>query len=192
MPLFLILMLFVSGCSYYTGPAEKVQTIENIRIEDLTGLYINAGDPSGYLSQFIWGEDRLHANVIRSDIEHHQITMIQVLATGNNVDIEAVYNGCVAHHNTYIQGKDFEINNGKILLHTENHLLSRGGDDPLLGPSSQKVFLMLDINGNGIYRDESFAAGLVYLIIPVAVSNLSEIRFKKSDNDMHFVDCDTH
>jgi hypothetical protein len=189
MPLFLILLLFVSSCSYYSGPAEKVQIAESTQINHLSGLYQNAGDPSGYLSQFIWGKDPLHASIQQSNVEHHQIEVIQVMANDNNVIIKAISNGCVLHQAKYIHGKDFEINNGKILLHAENFLISRGSDDPLLGPSSQKVSLMLDVSGDGIYRDESFAAGLVYLLIPVAVSNVSEIRFEKSVNGLIYRHC---
>lgn len=189
MPLILIILLFVGGCSSHSGPKESVVISRSTELHNLSGLYDNSGDPSDYLSEFIWGKAPINANHYLTYLEHHKINFIQVNPNDNSVEVRAIVNGCVAHEMKYIQNKDFEIIDGKIVLHAEGDLISRGADDPLIGPSSQQITLALDVTGDAIYKNESFAAGLAFLIIPVAVSDVTEIRFKKQNDDKSFNYC---
>ena len=189
MPLILIILIFISGCTSYSGPKESVDISTATELQNLSGLYSNSGNPSGYLSQFIWGSAPINANSYRTYLKHYKIQYIKVTPKGNSVFVKAIVNGCVAHEKKYSQGKDFEIINGEITLHTDGELLSRGAGDPLVGPSSQQVTLALDVKGNAVYKNETVAAGLVFLIVPAAISDTTEIRFKKQSDNKSYSYC---
>jgi len=189
MPLILIILLFLSGCSSYSGPKESVTISNTTELHNLSGLYNNSGSPAGYLSQFIWGNTPINANHYRTYLKHYKIQYIQVTPQNNSVFVRAIVNDCVAHEMKYVQDTDFEIVNGQIVLSTDGDLLSRGAGDPLVGPSSQQVTMSLDVNGNGVYKNETVAAGLVFLIVPVAISDVTEIRFKKQSDNKSYNYC---
>ncbi len=188
-PFILIALLLFGGCSRYSGPKESVQISDTTELHNLSGLYNNSGDPSGRLSSFIWGNAPIDANFYRTYLKHYQIKYIKVTTKDNSILVKAIVNGCVAHEKEYIQGTDFEIISGKIVLHTDGAILSRGAGDVLVGPSAQQVTLALDINGNGVYTNEAIFAGLVFLIVPAAISDVTEIRFKKQGNNESYNYC---
>ena len=189
MPLILIILLYISGCSSYSGPKEPIDISNTTELHDLSGIYINSGEPSGYLSQFIWGNTPINANHYGTFLKHYKIKYIQVTPQNNFVTVKAIVNGCIAHERKYVQGTDFEIIDGKIVLDTDAALISRGPGDPLVGPSFQQVTLALDAKSNGVYRNEGVAAGLVFLLVPVAISDVTEIRFSKLNDNKSYDYC---
>lgn len=185
----LIVLLLFGGCSRYSGPKESVQISDITELHNLSDLYDNSGDPSGYLSSFIWGNAPIDANFYRTYLKHYQIKYIKVTTKDNSIFVKAIVSGCVAHEKKYIQGTDFEIISGKIVLHTDGELLSRGAGDMMVGSSAQQVTLALDVNGNGVYTNEEVFAGLVFLIVPAAISDVTEIRFKKQSDNKSYNYC---
>jgi hypothetical protein len=134
------------------------------------------------LCLFFYGKVILQDRAVLIHLGHFCIAGLAHWAKDNSIFAQAIVNGCVAHEKEYIEGIDFEIINGKIVLHTEGALLSRGAGDVLVGPSAQQVTLALDVNGNGVYTNEELFAGLVFLIVPAVISNETEIRFKKQSS----------
>ena len=176
----------LNACSMYSGPKESVEISTETNINQLGGLYLNTGKPNGYLSQFIWGRAPINSDTYRTFLNHRNIKYIKVIPNEKTVIVKAITRNCAAYEKVYIMGKDFELNQGEIVLSSKAHAFSRGSGDPLVGPSVEQTTLSLDIKGNGIYKNETIAAGLVYLLVPVAISDKTEIRFKKIiDNNVY-------
>jgi hypothetical protein len=184
--LILILIVLADGCAYRSGPKDNQDFYNVSHLSELAGVYKNQGEPSGnlsvvnYLSQVIWGN-----NSARGAIGPHQrielievIATVEVIATENSLTVKAIEHDCVT------VGRDFEIANGKIVIHRELHVLTRGPGDFLLGPSYETVALGIDTGKHGKYRDSTYAAGLVVLL-PVAVSETRDIRFQRVEDGPH-------
>ena len=185
----LLLIALLNACSTYSGPEESVEISTETTIEQLAGLYLNAGEPSGYLSQVIWGDGAINTGPDKKLLNHSEIEYIQVISTHSSITVKAIAGNCSAYEKEYMLGRDFEMNNGEIILSSEFSAITRGVGDPLVGPSAEKTLLSLDTQGHGIYRNEFVAAGLVYLLVPVAIAGKSEIRFKKTTANESFEKC---
>ncbi len=68
--------------------------------------------------------------------------------------------------------------------------MTRGGDDAVLGPSYVKAVIGLDETGHGAYRSEGWVAGIVYALVPIAVTAEAEMRFKRSTQKGPFPSCE--
>ncbi len=184
--IFLILtsVLVISGCSFHSGPEEKIVFSKLEAINQLSGVYENKGDPRGFLSRELWRRDES-----AKGLKHKQIDLIAVETEGESVFVKAVQGGCVIFQKQYLHDRDFEITEGKIVLKRDFDLLTRGGDDPMLGPSYEKVVIGLDEAGHGAYRTKGWGAGIIYGLVPIAASGKGEIRFNRSTQKGPFPSC---
>lgn len=180
--LLLLLLLTFPGCSYRSAPETVVPPAAMKSLDAVAGTYENRGDPEGRLSQLLFtGSDQL---------DHDAIDAVRVRVADGNVTVTALSRQCTVLEKTYAPGRDFQFIDGNIVLHEDFSALTRGGDDPLLGPSHEKAVIGLDQNGDGLYRSESQAAGMVFLLIPAAVSAATEIRFKRLPEPQPTGDCE--
>jgi len=176
----------LSGCSFKSVAPEQAVYISNTtRLSELEGTFINKGDPEGYISDILWGSvlNKLHK------ITHNEIKYINVTENKGSLTVKAINNNCSIFSKVYKYGTDFEIKEGKIYLTHEAHLLSRGSGDVMLGPSYEERSIGIDIQGNGAYTEQSHAAGLVFLLVPIAISHQKEIRFNRINKDKSFSEC---
>ena len=184
-----ITVLFLNSCVSYTGPEDNVVLSDSTELEQLTGLYKNSGDPSGHLSVFIWGRAPINSELYKTFLKHDEIKYIKVVSKENSIIVSAVTRSCIAYEKEYALGDDLVINNGQIILSQDSHLLSRGSGDPLVGPSTYRVTLNLDTHGHGVYKNESYAIGLICLLVPATFSDAHEVRFERSNVNKSYHVC---
>lgn len=208
----IIISLMICGCSYHTSPSDPVEFSSINDINQLYGMYKNDGEPEGFLSFLLWG-DEIHldqtkgkdANFVTSalrilwdedigkdikiiKLEHEDIDFIKIDGGGGYLVAKAIKNGCIFYEQKYKKGEDFKIEDGRLLIE-DFHLLTRGGDDPMLGPSNAKVYFGIEKNGHGVYRSEGWAAGIVYSLFPVMASDSVEIRFRRVNETKSYQRC---
>lgn len=171
-----MLFMFLNGCAFHSEPKDNQEFYQISQISELAGVYKNKGDPSGYLSEIIFGYTNLNTS---PEVSHADIEFIEVLSTTNSLHVKAIKNGCTIYEKPYILGRDFNISGGKITLSKDAFLLSRGAGDVLAGPSYEKITLGLDTGGHGKYRKSDYAAGLVFLLLPIAFSATDDSRFER-------------
>ncbi len=188
--LIVILLIFLTGCVFHSEPKNIQQFYQISQLSELAGVYKNKGDPSGYLSAIIWGKPKLNINPA---VSHADIEFIEVLSTENALTVKAIRNGCAIYEKSYILGRDFEISGGKIIIHRDAYLLSRGSGDVLVGPSYEQITLGLDTGKQGKYRRSDYAAGLVFLLWPVAFAVTEDTRFDRvNDKPREYKACSKH
>lgn len=195
--LIFLLIFLVTGCAFHSEPENNLEFHQISQLSELAGVYKNKGNPSGYLSLIIWpdiGEvTPAIKETINSNISHEYIELIEVIPEHNSLILKAISKDCSIFEKKYILWQDFKIKDGKIIIHKEAHLLSRGGDDVLLGPSYEDITLGLDSNKDAKSRSFGYAAGLVLMIFPMAVSDTSDIRYDRiSDKPLEFKNCNNH
>jgi hypothetical protein len=183
--IFLFIFL-VTGCAFHSEPKDNLEFHQISQLSELAGVYKNKGNPSSYLSWIIWpdiGEiTPASKEVISSNIKHEDIELIEVIPKDNSLIVKAISKNCSIFEKIYILDQDFKIKDGKIIIRKEAHLLSRGGDDVLLGPSYEDITLGLDSSKHAKSRSLGYAAGLVLMIFPMAVSDTSDIRYDRVSN----------
>jgi len=180
-------VFLIAGCVIHTEPENNLDFQETSQLAELEGVYKNKGVPSGFLSQKIWPDITKVIpdikNVMTLDTGHEDIEFIEVISTSNSLLVKAISNGCSIYKQTYILGEDFEITDGKIVIHRESHLLSRGSGDVLFGPSYEDISIGIDAGKHGKSRSTGYSAGLVFMIIPVAISESYDIRYERVFNE---------
>ncbi|BAV32487.1 hypothetical protein SCL_0163 [Sulfuricaulis limicola] len=170
----LVFVLMISGC-LSSGPANNTGFGQIKRIEDLEGVYGNLGEASPgrgpfYLSKIIWPKD--------DELDHKNVENIEVRKiTSEMLKVKAVTNGVVKKETTYVKGKDFDINGGRISLNVGGGIAGLKGGEPLVGPYYESAELGLDSTGHGKYRQSFATAGLVYLFLPIAIGGNEDVRF---------------
>jgi hypothetical protein len=178
--LIVIFSLFLEGCVFHSGPEDNKDFIYISQPAELTGIYINKGDPGGYLSNVIWGDWSGNARTNGGPVAQDQdIEFIEVSSSENSLIVKTIQNGCANYEQTYVIGRDFEISNGKIVIQTVFSPLTRGAGDPLIGPVYAKRTLGLDVGKQGKVRGSTYAAGLVYMFLPVAISDTQDTKFNR-------------
>lgn len=173
----LTILLFVLCACISTAPSGNLafSTIESAR--DLTGTYINKGItgegyPSIYLSKIIWPADET--------LNHEKIETISVVeSTPGVLEVKASAGRNTLKTGRFTENKDFEIQNGKIVLESEFGVAGFKVGEPLVGPYGGRRELGLDSSGDGKYRSSFSAAGLAYLVFPIAVGGSDEVRFER-------------
>ncbi|WP_320055716.1 hypothetical protein [Desulfuromonas thiophila] len=182
-----IFFLLLCSCAYHSEPENNKEFHKVSQLSELEGVYKNKGNPSGYLSREIWSDSQL---VIDGKINHETIEFIEVIANNNSITVKAIENGCAVYERTYIEGHDFKVNDGKIIINRDAYLLSRGSGDVIVGPSYEQVTLGLDTNRHGKSTRSEYAAGLVLFLLPVAVSDTKETEYERvSDKPTGFGNC---
>jgi hypothetical protein len=169
-------VILLGGCFISRPPNNSAfGSIETTR--DLEGVYQNIGEgkPENrpiYLSTLIWPKDK--------EINHNKIETIEVrVVSDNTIIIRALGRPDVGiiKEEKFIEGKDFEIHFGRIRLRQSVGFSGSKLGDPIVGPTYEDVELGLDIEGQGKYKDNYSVVGLVYLVLPVAMSESNEVRF---------------
>ena len=182
-----MLLIFLNGCAFHSAPKDNQEFYQISQMSELTGVYKNKGDPSGYFSANIWGNIKL---IIKPEVDHKDIEFIEVLSAENSLVVKAIKKGCSVYEKTYILGRDFKISGGKIIIHRDASLLTRGAGDVLVGPSYEQITLGIDTGKHGKYRNSGYAAGLVFLLFPIAFSETNDTRFERvNDKPQAFKTC---
>jgi hypothetical protein len=193
----LFLVATLSGCLVVNEvPKENVEFAAKPDTRDFKGVYRNAGDPNGYLSQLIWGE---HGYIIDNSGKktlHREIELIEVLSKEDTLTVRAIKDECVIYQQDYVVGRDFTLSDGRIILKRRFHPLSREGDegghgDALVGPSYEKIELGLDAKGDGKYRSQGYFAGMVFMLVPMALGGTTDVRFVKLNSNVTYELCRT-
>ncbi|MEE4145522.1 MAG: hypothetical protein V2I26_12025 [Halieaceae bacterium] len=179
-PLILVSAL-LGSCVFYSGPEEEVQLTRLASLGDMAGVYDNEGDPEGYLSWYFFGYDPIGNSAENAQIEHDAIERIQLSRIDNGLDVKALGQDCLLAERQLLEGEELELDDGHVVIDQEAYLLTRGAGDVALGPSTSKTILSIDVNGNLIWRRQDYAAGLLFVIFPMALSDRSEKRFQRLD-----------
>ena len=182
--IFVILAAFlVNGCAFHSKPEENLDFYQISQLSELAGVYKNKGNPSGYLSWLIFPDIKKQRYDIQKtgsfDIIHEDIEFIEVIPQDSSLLVKAVRNNCSIYEKINTAGRDSKIKDGVLIINREGHLLTRGGDDVLLGPSYESVTLGLDTGKHGKSRSSGYAAGLVFLVVPMAISGTTDIRYER-------------
>ena len=171
-----LLFILLNGCAFHSGPKGNQDFYQISQMSELAGVYKNRGDPAGFLSEIILGNIKPN---IDPETNHEDIEFIEVVSAENSLTVRAIKGGCMIYEKPYVIERDFKIEDGRIILHRDVFLLTRGAQDVMLGPSSEQITLGLDAGKHGKWRRLDYMAGLVYLVFPVAGSITSDIRFER-------------
>jgi hypothetical protein len=173
-----LLCLLLSACSYHSVPPDNRDFIAVTSLSDLAGVYRNAsegeaGSKGLSLSQLIWPKHD-------SSLAHTDIDAIEVRPLGDNaLLIRALGAAGTLREQTFVAGEDFRLVDGRIRLSREFNILSSGPGDPLVGPRYGEVEIGLDQAGHGKFRSSFIGGGLIFLMLPVAISSNDELRFTR-------------
>ena len=147
------------------------------RLTDFEGTYQNRGQPSRFhatrvqfLSAILWPN---------GNVKHAEIETIDVKAiNADSLVVRALSEQGVEKESIFVEGKDFSIVGGQIRLKHEVRMW-REGADPLFGPTYEHVALGIDRQGQGKYRQDSAAVGLIFMIPPILGADREDIRFPR-------------
>lgn len=181
---FALLSLFLNGCvgTSSLGPHDNRDFYQESQLSELAGVYKNDGNggeqnPNShhYLSELIWGSDYPIMSP-KGYPAHDAVELIAVTAANNSLTAKAIQNGCVVYEKTYINGHDFQLKDGQLIIRKRFFPL---GVSILAGPAYQETILGIDTGKQGKARTTLYGAGLVYMFIPTAGSMTSDVRFER-------------
>jgi len=184
-----IAILFLAGCATdyrHTEPKNNNEFRNISDIHELVGVYVNKGDPSGYLTGIIWeGYGGLKTN--SGEVPHANVTFVEVSIIKNTLIAKAIKDNCSIIEKSYDIGRDIDVSGGVITLNMEAKLLN--GRGMVLGPSFRNDTLGLDSDNHGKHKTSYYEAGL-YIFVPVSSSDTDEVRYlRTSDNPTGYKDC---
>ena len=169
----------LSGCVSYTPP-NNVDFASVKDISEFNGVYRNRGrskrEPQEedklnirvvYLSSLFWHtlDKKENASIQSIEIENLNNQALVVKAIGKNG---------VEKEGFFVKGRDFELSSGKI--HLAQNL---GIPYPIVGLGYKSFYLGLDLRRDGKYKESTTVAGLVFLVLPIAITGTEEIRFER-------------
>ena len=167
----LLIMVVLAGC-ISSSPPDSIDFRRIESVSDLEGTYRNlseGGSGESYLSAIIWPNEAL---------DHRAIVAIDVVASGRDaLTVRALGTDGTKKEAVFVEGRDFQLESGRIRLHSAAGMVGFKSGEPMLGSWYETVELGLDQKGRGKYADHYSAAGLVYLFLPVAISRTYEVRF---------------
>jgi len=166
----------------YSAPENDADFSDKSKLNDFVGCYINIGEsgednPKQLLSNVIWPNNK--------EIKHENIQHIHVqLIAENSLNVEAKSGTEVIYSSTFVNDKDFTINEGLITINSE-FLGSLAGEsgNPFIGVAGGSTTIGLDQNGNGKMSDTAIFAGTAFIFIPLAGHIDSSVRFIKSKTE---------
>lgn len=173
----LILIILISTGCVSSGPLNNVEFESSVTLSDLGGVYKNLGDSGEntydiYLSKIIWPND--------TDLDHPQIKAIKVeILDDNTLTVKALGQNGALKEGRYTQGQDFKFENGKITINRESGVAGFKSGEPMLGLYKGNVTLGIDKKGHGKSRSSAKAIGMVYMVIPLAMSSIDDVRFER-------------
>jgi len=186
--LILIIIVSLVSCMQHSGPNQKIEYVNITKIKELEGVYSDKGDPNSFLSDFIWRYGEALTFNYRK-IPYPWINVIEIstvekkiLLRGYRINKKNKLCG-IFFYREYIDGRNFEIVNGKILFDEKMSATVRNDEDDVvaIGPYYQDEMLGLDCNGHLVWKRGEYGAVLFLFIFPVAGSVVEEIRFEKLD-----------
>ena len=188
----LISLVFVlASCSIGSiKPHNNKDFAEINDLKEYEGTYKNRGEPKGYLSKVLWGENHNPFKLGSSSLKYpdRNIKYIQVKVKNRKFTISAVGKECEYFSKEYKKDIDFKITNGQIeLISKIGNTLD--GRNVVVGIKSSTVVLGLDTEGNGKFKRSRSEVGMAYMILPVAVGSTEELRFKKSTQIIKYPKC---
>ena len=165
------LLLIICGC--HAVPPDNVEFSQIINIKELEGVYNNygEGEPNTrfvYLSQLIWQREE--------GLKHFSVQSVEVKAVNDKtLLVKAVgENGEIMKEGLFIEGKDFKLSSGYIPTPGQF-----GFPYPIIGISYENSDLGIDTRKDGKYKVRTTSAGLLALLIPVALTGTEEFRFMR-------------
>ena len=179
------LSIVLLGCAFHRGPDAEVHLAQASEAQSLSGSFQNGGDPSGKLSHKFFGYGPIMTNRSDTEITHDEIDIIQISPTARGILVRAIKGGCFITEKELLLGRDFKIEEGKLVIETDTHLLTRGAGDITVGPSTSKTMLGIDVDGHLIWKRQDYAAVLVGFMIPALISDVVEQRFARVDVDQN-------
>lgn len=173
--LLICIAFMLGGCVFISKPDNNVDFERVEKIKQLEGTYLNLGvggkgSNSTYLSRLIWPN---------SDIDHKSVLTIDVRTTDNVLVVKATGKDGILRESKFVEGKDFELDSGRIRLKWKLGIAGFASGEPMLGPYYEHAELGIDKRGSGKYQSGGGVAGLVYLFLPVAIVGNDEVRFEK-------------
>lgn len=169
-------LLFLGACASTTATPVGNRSFAAVSsLREISGVYQNRGEGDEryrpvYLSALLWPDD--------ASLNHAEIDTITVVQTAADVvEVTAHQGRQMIKSGRYIEGKDFEIEDGRLLLGTQAGMAGLKPGEPLLGAYRQVIELGLDTAGQGKARQHTSVAGLAFLLIPVAGDSTEEVRF---------------
>ena len=91
--------------------------------------------------------------------------------------------GTVVKESAFVRGREFDLKEGRLRISkrfaVSPFIESDAPDNPFIGPMTETVELGIDLRGHGKYRSSNFAAGLVYLFMPVVLGGSDQVRFER-------------
>ena len=172
-----LLALALSACAS-APPPNHAPLRATTTLAQLEGVYENKGDgatdqaPTLYLSSILWPDD--------DSLDHQQIERIAVdRQSENSLQIRAMRGGEIVRRKELIEGQDFKIQDGVIVLSGETGISGFRTGEPLLGFYGGSSKFGLDVEGHGKYHSSGTAAGLAFMLVPVAASYARDVRFRR-------------
>lgn len=173
------IIMFLGAC-VSTAPSDNAPFDVITNIAQLEGVYKNQGDGgpdenvSVYLSRVFWPDD--------GSPDHRSIDKIKVEKQSQDTLVVNAFNGDIAVKTaTFIEGREFSIEDGVIVLSDEAGIAGLKADEPLLGVYAGSRKLGLDEKGHGKFHSHEAAAGLAYMVFPVAAGLSRDVRFYRID-----------
>jgi len=168
--LIFVLYAGLTGC-LYSGPENNSEFDRVTDLRSFAGIYRNAGEPSGYLSDVIWHGMIPGRTVVNIEVRLPHEKSLSVMALDER--------GSVLKEQLFEEGKDFKMCQGRICLKNSTRIVGGQAQDPMLGVGNEYSELGLDQQGSGKFRSGGSAVGLVYMVIPMAVKSKEDIRFTR-------------
>jgi len=172
----ILLVATLANACFTSGPRNNSRFAGIEKIEDLEGVYKNEGEsgyrgPSSfYLSKVIWPEDK--------ELDHKTVETIEVRKAGEKqLVVKALSKDGVKKESTFVEGKDFQISDGRIRLETRVGFSGNKRGEVIVGPYTELRELGLDTAGHGKLRQSFSVVGMVFLFMPFAGGGHDDVRF---------------
>lgn len=177
------LAALAAGCVFSSAPPDDTDFAAVGDLHQLDGRYRNRGEGAPGAAPVFLSAILLPA---APSLDHAGIEVVELRATdATTLAVRAVgaADALVAERRL-VAGRDFALTDGRLRLRHRAALLgyspsAETPDDPLVGPRSETVELGLDLRGQGKYRRRFTGAGLVYLIVPVFLRDVTDVRFAR-------------
>ena len=176
-PVIYILPLLLLCSCISTAPRENAPFASIQQLDELSGIYKNKGVtgedlPAVYLSKIIWPSD--------NNLRHDEIEMIEVTHPATEtIEVRAFSRNVAVKSSRFVENIDFKIKNGRLVLEDEAGIAGFKTGEPLVGPYHGSRELGIDSRGQGKYRSSFSVAGLVYLVVPIAMGGTDDVRFER-------------
>lgn len=175
-----VLMVALAGC--WHRPPDDAGFGEVRDLNDLEGVYRNVPEeaPGGAnpayphrLSRILWPSDK--------GLDHLAIETVDVRkADARTLRVRALTpEGAVVKEGTYVEGRDFALRKGRLVLVDRPGIAGFKAGEPIIGVYVEGAQIGLDERGQGKYRTGFAVAGLVFSFFPMVYSDTEDMRFIK-------------